>query len=198
MSGRGRLEMRAKGLGLDLETHAPGDGVRRYQFFAKRKGYRDREEVHHVYTARGAREAEVFLDGYEEGGRGTRTNPPRQRQRQRVRRNPGKFADTVEDMLYSIDHDQEMGSVDELGWYGLVSGLLLPEAKEYVASVAGDIDPYEFAKDAESYDWPLNAIIVENNDGSIDVTTFKENREAMREWRLVEKAYENYYKHGEI
>ena len=110
--------------------------------------------------------------------------------------NPGKFSDTVEEMLYQIDHDQTIGSVDELGWYGLVSGLLYREAEEFVRD-SGDLDVREFAHDSDSYDWPLNAIIAEDSDGSIQVETFKNNRDALRQWAEVQRMYDKYYRQSD-
>lgn len=101
--------------------------------------------------------------------------------------NPGKFSDTVEVLLYAIDHDQEMGSVHEHGWYGLISGLTLPEAKDVVE--IHDIDMNDFLEDAKQYDWPLNAIVGEDDQGHIEVRTFKSNREAMATWREIERGY---------
>lgn len=113
--------------------------------------------------------------------------------RTRIRRNPrdgrGKFGNTVEELLYQLDHDQQIGESGALGWYGMVSGLLRPEAAEIAADLDLELDP----DDLDEYDWPLNAIIREGNDGDIDVDTFAENREMMRQWRLIEKDYDGYY-----
>lgn len=102
----------------------------------------------------------------------------------RVRKNPGKFNDTVEELLYGIDHDQTVGDVHANGyWYGLVSGLLLPEAKEQAEALG--IDAEEFAHDAKEYDWPLNAIITEDDSGFIEVYPFKLNKQALASWRKI-------------
>lgn len=122
------------------------------------------------------------LSGTESGP--FRRNPPR---------GPGKFSDSIEELLYALDHDQTVGSSDELGWYGLVSGLTRTEAQD----IARDLDLEWDDDDADQYDWPLNAIIREGNDGDIDVATFKENREAIREWRYLEEEYERYYGESE-
>jgi hypothetical protein len=110
-------------------------------------------------------------------------------------RNPGKFSDSIEELLYALDHavlDQTVGSTDELGWYGLVSDLTRPEARKLAEEfgVKWDND------DADQYDWPLNAIIREDSDGFVTVNTFKQNRDAIREWRDVEEEYERYYEAG--
>ena len=103
------------------------------------------------------------------------------------RRNPGKFEDTVEELLYVLDHDQTAGDANEGGWYGLVSGLLRPEAIT-LAEMNG-LDRAEFQEDAKQYDWPLNAIITEDSQGFVEVFTFKENRDLMASWRKVERDF---------
>ena len=103
--------------------------------------------------------------------------------------NPGKFNDTVEELLYVVDHDQTMGDASgPLGWMGLVSGLLLPEANELAKFHGIELDD----SDTADYDWPLNAIIIEDDQGFIDVTTYKSNREAIRVWRELEKELEGF------
>ena len=103
------------------------------------------------------------------------------------RRNPGKFDDSVEELLYVLDHDQTAGDANEGGWYGLVSGLLRPEAIT-LAEMNG-LDVAEFQEDADQYDWPLNAIIIEDSQGFVEVFTFKENRDLMASWRKVERDF---------
>ncbi len=110
----------------------------------------------------------------------------------RVRKNPaggrfGKFSDTVDELLYAIDHDQEVGSVDEHGWYGLVSGLLLPEARKLAEEHELDMD--EFERDAKQYDWPMNAIVTEDSQGFVEVYVFKLNRDAIKSWRKIERDF---------
>jgi len=109
----------------------------------------------------------------------------------------GKFGDIIEELLYEIDHDQTLGSVDELGWYGMVSGLTLPEARKLSADLGQERDLFDEA--AENYKWPLNAIIREDSDGFITVTAFDgkhANRDLIREWRDLEEEYERYYEAG--
>ncbi len=104
-------------------------------------------------------------------------------------RNPrgvGKFLDTIEEMVYGCDHDQQAGSVDENGWYGMVSGMTLPEARQ--CAEQQDIDMRDFNNDVQQYNWPLNAIIRESGDGSITMETFKNNRDMMKVWRQVEES----------
>lgn len=104
-------------------------------------------------------------------------------------KNPGKFSDTIEELCYH-NPDQELGESDGFGWYGLVSGFLLPDARELAAS--DNVDSDEFESDAEEYDWPLNAIISEDSQGFIRMETYKNNRDAMREWHKLEQDYETF------
>lgn len=109
-------------------------------------------------------------------------NEKRGRGRNPSQENPGKFANVIEELIYNHT-DQDVSLGHGMGWYGLVSGFLLPEARN-LAIIEGQQDEFEEVKD--EYDWPLNAIIEENSQGFIDVTTYKENRDVIREWhRLV-------------
>ncbi len=56
---------RAKFLGLCLEITSPGDGIRRYEFYSP--GSKPHTYGRTLGYCRGAREAEVFLRGYDEG-----------------------------------------------------------------------------------------------------------------------------------
>lgn len=66
----------AKMYGLEIGTHAPGDGVRRYQFI---DGHGSNKRI--LYTALGVREAEVWLRGFMAGAdraiEARNQNPPR-------------------------------------------------------------------------------------------------------------------------
>jgi len=109
-------------------------------------------------------------------------------QRNPMRRNPNsrsrKFDNTVEELLYHIDHDATESYDDGEGWWGMVSGLLKPEAIE-LAYDRG-INAEEFANDAEDWHWPLNAIIHEDSNGFVFVSEYKGDREMMREWRRIQ------------
>lgn len=166
----------AKAAGLYVTTWRPGDGMTRYKFFTHPASY---DEGDGVGRAVGRKEAVAFLRGYlASHGR----NPPGKVIPFRTA--PEEWS--VEDLLSNGEVlDQEIGDMNEIGWYGMVSGLLLPEALDAIR-------PAELT-DADQYDWPLNAIIHIDSQGFKDVTSWKNNREMMREWRLIEKAYDDYY-----
>lgn len=150
---------------------------------------------------------EDFYDGMTIRGPHPETNPPQRDRSQRIgqliregypdghgqaaaiayRENPGKFDNAVDEMLYYIDHDQTL--VDESGWYGLISGLLYRDAEEFVRDSAGAIDFDEFRHEAENWDWPMNAIVHESSDGFVSTAIYKNNRDAIRDWRELEENY---------
>lgn len=55
----------ARKLGLYCDTHAPGDGVRRYRFFDRPSDYHG--PWNGIYTALGSADADTFLTGYAQG-----------------------------------------------------------------------------------------------------------------------------------
>lgn len=137
----------------------------------------------------GPRIGQLVREGYPDGhGQAGAIAYAEARRRGPMRSNPGKFSDSIEELLYAVQ-DQEMGSVDELGWYGMVSGMTKPEAVEAAHDNEIELDP----EDMEGYDWPLNAIIREDSQGFITVSSFKNNRDMLNEWRDMEEEYERYY-----
>ncbi len=63
---RNELSVWARRLGLGLETHRPGDGTRKYDFFVLNPA--DPHKFTRVAGyAIGSKQAEVFLRGYESG-----------------------------------------------------------------------------------------------------------------------------------
>ena len=106
--------------------------------------------------------------------------------------NPGgwKFATSVVELVYSVDHDQEVGSVDEMGWYGMVSGMTRPEAEKLASDLGVELEDNEM----DDYSWPLNAIISEDEQGNVEMQTYASNRDMIRAWRVVEDDYRRFYR----
>jgi hypothetical protein len=145
-----------------------------------------------LVTLRDGKPTQVSSTTWEKYSMYVKKNPPKIHidisshnvKRNRPRRNPGKFHDTVTELLYRMDHDQTVGSVSEDGyWYGLVSGLLRPEANKLAEEF--ELDLSDWADDAKNYDWPLNAVITEDDAGFVEVYPFKKNKDAMNSWRKI-------------
>jgi hypothetical protein len=131
----------AESAGLTLETWAPGDGVRRFQFGVPRRG-----EPHIVerrlYTASGIGEALVYITGWEHGYglaqqghiSGIRKNPGRTRgggeEPESVHTGFNKImvVDSVWKSL-RLDRHQRFPSTSELGGYPLYYIVAEPEGK---------------------------------------------------------------------
>lgn len=97
--------------------------------------------------------------------------------------NPGKYENTVEELLGAMDPDQQIGSVQDDGWYGLISGLTKDEAEEQANFLGIDLDP----DDVEEFTWPINAIIHEDGQGFFYCETYQLNRDVMQAWRKLER-----------
>lgn len=83
---------------------------------------------------------------------------------------PGKF----EGETYVAKHiyennftDAEIGSVDELGWYGRFSGKLKGRG-------------------------PFHVIVSESSDGFVSGEFFDTEKQMMKAWRGIEQEYENF------
>jgi len=61
------IEQVAGDVGLRMATYSPGDGVTRYRFFYAGPGPVAYFDADGVYTALGAKEAMIFLEGVAEG-----------------------------------------------------------------------------------------------------------------------------------
>lgn len=71
MTRNSRIEEMARYVGLIFRTWSPGDGVTRYRFFdGPADNYFAEEDG--LWTARGAKEAEVWLRGFTAGRRAGR------------------------------------------------------------------------------------------------------------------------------
>lgn len=59
--------------GIYCATYAPGDGVTRYRFFKEKQDYFGGSGYDRLYTALGAKEAFVWLTGFQSGQSVART-----------------------------------------------------------------------------------------------------------------------------
>jgi hypothetical protein len=89
---------------------------------------------------------------------------------------PGKFEGETYIAKYLYEHseflDEDMGSVDELGWYGRFSGKLKGRG-------------------------PFHVIISENSQGFVGGEFFATERELMRAWSGIEQEYERFWENEE-
>jgi hypothetical protein len=88
-----------------------------------------------------------------------------------VRKNPikgrGKFEGETYAAKFAYDYpDDEIGSVDELGWYGKFSGKIKGRG-------------------------PFHIIVNENSDGFVSGTFYDTPSQLKRAWARIEKEYEN-------
>ena len=81
----------------------------------------------------------------------------------------GKFEGGTYATRFAYDNpDDEIGSVDELGWYGKFSGKIKGRG-------------------------PFHIIVNEDSQGFVSGEMFKSEKELNKAWREIEKEYETYY-----
>lgn len=87
----------------------------------------------------------------------------------------GDFGEAVYELVMDASYlDEEVGSSDELGWYGLALGLDVP-----------------------GFPGKHNVIVTETSSGFFDVTEYDTPEQARKDWRKVEREYEKFYASGE-
>jgi hypothetical protein len=102
---------------------------------------------------------------------GGRIGTGRELRAARLRKNPikgpGKFEGETYAAKFAYDYpDDEIGSVDELGWYGKLSGKIKGRG-------------------------PFHIIVNENSDGFVSGTFYDTPSQLKRAWARIEKEYEN-------
>lgn len=108
------------------------------------------------------------------------------------RRNPGKFDNIIEWILYHNVED-ETGSSAEDRWFGLVTGMTKPEAREIARDEIETTGYNEFGESfdsaAEQYDWPIHAVVEEDTQGFVTVYTYKTKAQVMKVWKKVQRDF---------
>ena len=109
---------------------------------------------------------------------------------------PGKFSTKLDSYVYqaSLDGvDDEIGSVEELGWYGVIWGLGKEGAND-VDEIAQKEHGEPLTKD--EFDLLASAaamIISEDSQGFVNVQYFDTRGEGDEAWEAIQKEYEEYY-----
>lgn len=89
---------------------------------------------------------------------------------------PGKFPDELAEALYQLSldgPDEEIGSVQEMGWYGLLLGVTPEEVGEYGEEA---VEQMEGAQDF---------IISEDSQGFVDYESFESSADARYRWEEI-------------
>jgi hypothetical protein len=104
---------------------------------------------------------------------------------------PGKFAagrfNRATAYVYDLSPDAQIGSVDELGWYGLV--YLNIELANRVVELGWKPDT-----DADPESKPDSVILYEDTQGFVTATFYDSEDAADTDWETIEEQYENFYK----
>lgn len=98
-----------------------------------------------------------------------RKNPIRGSARKNPIKGPGKFEGELHVTRFAHDNpDEEIGSVDELGWFGYLSGKIKGRG-------------------------PFHIITQEDSQGFVYGQMYDSKEKLLKKWRSIEKEYERYY-----
>lgn len=96
---------------------------------------------------------------------------------------PGKFDDSIDEWVYEASPDDELGSVQDFGWYGL----LLFDEPVLVIDEEATYGNWTFA----------GAIITEDSQGFVYVDYYDTKKEAKEKWSDIEDAYTEFVEEAE-
>lgn len=119
---------------------------------------------------------------------------------------PGKFEGELKiaEYLYQMaldGTDEEIGSADELGWYGMIrlpdraARISFIEEMERIATEAGD--PPLTPEEKKMLLGLRGIIVLETGQGFFTVDWIDSKAELKRKWREIERAYEQFYREQE-
>lgn len=98
---------------------------------------------------------------------------------------PGKFADGVEEVLYSFGGESGTLSLpDGGGWWGLELNVTQHEVTDF----AKHSDIRVTGKDLARWAFPLHVIIHEDGDGNVDVALYDTAKDAEEAWAELEES----------
>jgi hypothetical protein len=176
----------AKMYGLEVGTHAPGDGVRRYQFIS---GGGSNKRI--LFTGLGIREAEVWLRGFMSGADSRAENPPKRHQR-----NPrkGKFDSDLDAAMYRLSLDGNASDEASFhdNWYGRLDAVTFDEVVQAFVDDGEDEHSARKAWQQELKgkirgDMIPVVIIHEDHNGITTVRYFASDREGGKFWDEIQR-----------
>jgi hypothetical protein len=116
---------------------------------------------------------------------------------------PGKYNSIVDSYVHALDTegwgDEEIGDVQDFGWYGLMGPmeageLLEPDAVPRIAREEKDqLTPEERRELKET----VGVIIEENDQGFVGVTYYKSKKQLKKAWDKIAEDAEEFYKEQE-
>lgn len=105
---------------------------------------------------------------------------------------PGKFNTMVDALVHAMTLDgtcDELGDVQDFGWYGKVTGLTVEEL-EKTAKEQGE-EPLT-AEEKTDLAKTVGAIVFENNSGFVEVTYYDDAAKLDEAWAKLESEYEEF------
>lgn len=102
---------------------------------------------------------------------------------------PGKFSRVIDSLIYSLGwYDDEAGSVDEVGWFGLIKN---DEPNSFIMSIANQDNVLGSDRDPLTYDEVLKIlrarviIVSEDSNGFVNVEYFNSSQAGENAWRQI-------------
>jgi hypothetical protein len=109
---------------------------------------------------------------------------------------PGKFSDPLGEVLHQLTMDgpdEELGDVQDFGWYGLLANVTREELERVSEEIGAGLDFDEAGLD----DGPFHFIVSEDNQGFFDYSSFDTEQEANNRWSEIQDEAEEFYLEGE-
>jgi hypothetical protein len=88
-------------------------------------------------------------------------------------------------------HDEETGSTQELGWFGLFQGPVIDPAAMDVQT-----NPELTAEEIEQLQQCAGAIVTEDSNGFVSATIYTSADELNKDWQRIDAQYDEYYDGG--
>ena len=100
-----------------------------------------------------------------------------------------KFETELDRILFQCPADEEIGSVSDLGWYGLYLDINLEDALRYSEESGEELteDDRQLARECPY------CILLEDSDGFVWSEYYRTKEEVMEQWGAIQAEYERYY-----